>query len=121
VIYGIVPGREVELHRIVRSDLREDPVMLNSFKSNYELSDPPRRVERDAAVIHMGISTYLTSRAATETALRFPKLGDYIARLLLGAGQGVNLAQTGHPGHLTVWGDPVKLLESVVDTTSVRH
>jgi hypothetical protein len=52
-------------------------------------------------------------------ARRFDKLGRYVARLRLEAGRGYNFAQTGHPAHLTVWGHPNKLLQSVVDISPV--
>jgi hypothetical protein len=72
-------------------------------------------------VIHLGISTYLDEGAAHGTAQKFPKLGDFVAKLVLEAGQGFNFAHTGQPGHLTVWGDPVKLHDAVVDIVPVRE
>jgi hypothetical protein len=119
VVLGLEPNLEVDVYRIVRSDLLDDPVLENSLKSNYELSEPPRKVERLSTAVHMGISSYLSPRDAIDTARKFDKLGDYVAQVRLRPGRGFNYARTGHPGHLTVWGDPVKLLESVVDITPV--
>jgi hypothetical protein len=119
-VVDIRPGRPLEAFRIVRSDEVEDPVLLNSFRSHYELSETPRGRERKSAVIHMGISMYSDEHVARGTAERFDKLGGFVARLHMGVGKGFNFAHTGHPLHLTVWGDPVKLVESVVDIQPVE-
>jgi hypothetical protein len=121
VVLGLEPNLQVDVYRIVRSDVLDDPVLENSLKSNYELSEPPRKVERLSTAIHMGISTYLSPDDAVETARKFDKLGDHVAHLTLRPGRGFNYARTGHTGHLTVWGDPVKLLESVVDIRPVSR
>jgi hypothetical protein len=119
-VLEVGPGRAVTVFRIVRSDNRDDPVLLNSFRSNYELGDEPRKVERSSAVIHMGISSYVDEGVARGTAQRWPKLGDFVAEVRLRPDQGFNFAHTGHPLHLTVWGDPVKLKDAVVDIQSVE-
>jgi hypothetical protein len=113
------PGTWFEAYRIVRSDAREDPALLNCFRSNFDLCREPRRAERSSAVIHMGISMYMTPSAAIETAQAFPKLGSYVAFLRLEHGHGFNWARTGPDCHLTIWGDPVKLVEAVVDIRPV--
>jgi hypothetical protein len=119
VVYD-VPPTGYDVFRIVRADVIEDPAFLNSLRSHYELGEEPRRVERNSTAIHMGISVYMRAHMAHETAARFPKLGDYVARLELRAGLGVNLAQTGNPGHLTMWADPVKLTATVADIEPVQ-
>jgi hypothetical protein len=101
------PG--VEVFRIVRTGDIDHPGLLDSFRSHYELSEEPRKVERRWTIMHMGISVYKTSERATETALTWPQLGSYIARLELRPELGFNYAHTGHTGHLTLWADPVKL------------
>jgi hypothetical protein len=67
----------------------------------------------------MGISIYLNEGAAHGTAQRFPRLGDFVARLVLLSGNGFNYSQTGQPLHLTVWGDPIKLHTAVADIDPV--
>jgi hypothetical protein len=114
-------GRPVEVFRIVRSDDPEDPVFLNSLRSHYEMSEPPRRVERSSTAIHMGISVYLEAHMAHSTGRRFERLGGYVAQLSLAHGYGFNFAHTGHPLHLTVWADPVKLLAAVADIEPIEH
>jgi hypothetical protein len=67
----------------------------------------------------MGISVYGTQGQAIDTALAWPRLGDYIAELTLQPGKGINFARSGHSGHLTLWANPVKLLEVVADIEAV--
>lgn len=113
VVLEIDPGTVITIYRIVRSDHRDDPVFLNSLRSNYELDRPPRNVERSSTVTHMGISAYLDRGLARKTAQQWDKLGDYIAEIRLTPGHGFNYAYTGHSRHLTIWADPVKLREAV--------
>jgi hypothetical protein len=115
IVHEVDPDGEIRIFRIVRSDHLDDPVFLNSLRSHYELEERPRRSERSWTVIHMGISAYLRTEPARATAERFPNIGDFIAEIVLTAGHGFNFAQTGHPLHLTIWADPVKLQAAVVD------
>jgi hypothetical protein len=117
----VPPEQEFTVYRIVRTDIQDDPVFENSLRSNYEMGGHARGIERDWAVIHRGISVYLAPDTAEGTAQRCPKLGDYIARLRLRAGLGINFAHTGHPRHLTIWADPVKLAKTVVDIKPVER
>jgi hypothetical protein len=119
IVIEIEPGVPLPVWRIVRSDVPEDPVFVNSFRSNYELGSPPRRIENSATVIHMGVSMYLDREAAQGTAERFPKLGGFLAEVSLAGGRGFNYAFTGHRNHLTIWGDPVKLSEATIDVEPV--
>jgi hypothetical protein len=114
-VYELQPGEALICWRIVRSDNPGDPVFLNSLRSHHELSQEPRHVERSSRLIHLGISAYVERRVATDTAIRFPKIGAWVAQLRLGHGYGFNYAQTGHRHHLTIWGDPIKLADSLVD------
>jgi len=115
----VPPGPGLTVYRIVRTDAEEDPAFLNSFRSHYELAADPRGVEHAWPVIHRGISGYLGEGAAHATAKRFNKLGSYIAQLRLDSGEAFNIAHTGPPQHLTIWADPVKLQEAVVDINAV--
>ena len=119
-VLAVRPGSPVTIFRIVRSALVDDPAFVNSLRSNYELGEEPRKVERDATVIHMGISAYLEPGIAHGNAQRWPKLGDHVAEVRLQHGRGFNYAHTGHPLHLTIWADPIKLSEAVVDVEPVK-
>jgi hypothetical protein len=108
-VCGIDPGRPLTAYRVV------DPAdVLASLRSNYERGKAPRRHERTATVIHMGLSFYSTEFGAARTAGRFPQIGSAVAAVRLDAGHGFNYAATGPGGHLTVWGDPVKLRLAIV-------
>jgi len=106
-------------YRIVRAGVSGGSALIDSFRSHYELGEEPRKVERRSTVIHMGISIYLDEGVAHRTAQRFPRLGDFVAQLALTASNGFNYARTGHPLHLTLWGDPIKLSNAVVDINPV--
>jgi hypothetical protein len=119
-VVTLYPDQTLDVFRIVRSNSVEDPAFVNSLRSNYELTEPPRRVEREFTVIHMGISVYTDGDSAYGTARAWPKLGDFVARLRLVHGPGFNFAHTGHRQHLTLWADPVKLSQTVVDISPVE-
>lgn len=118
-VYELRPGEPITAWRIVRAQQKDDPVFLNSFRSNYELSHEPRNVERKSAVMHMGISMYLDEAIAHLTAQRWEKLGDWVARVEIRHGNGINYAHTGHRKHLTIWGDAIKLSQAAVDISTV--
>jgi hypothetical protein len=63
----------------------------------------------------MSVSMLATREAAASRARLFPKLGTHVAELRLSAGNGFVFAETMHPGHISVWGDPFKLDASVTD------
>jgi len=46
-------------YRIVKGIHRGHPDMLDSFRSNYELGAPPRGLEFESTLIHLGLSMYL--------------------------------------------------------------
>lgn len=106
--------REVTtVHRIVRG--RSGPATLSSLRSHYERDLPPRGYERRLAVIHMGLSVFSSQDAARAMALRWPKIGRFLAEMQLEPGSGFCLADTGRPGHSTLWGRPLQLRDSIVD------
>jgi hypothetical protein len=59
--------------------------------------------------------------AATQTAQRFPKLGDYVARVELVSGWDITFARWGARTHMTVWGEPKALAALVVEIQPVRQ
>jgi hypothetical protein len=120
VVLEVRAGISFSVFRIVRSDNPDDPVFLNSLRSRYELSEEPRKVERNSTVIHMRISVHMERGDSAATARKFPKLGDYTARLALRPGMGFNYAHTAMPGHLTLWAEPIKLRDVLVDIEPVE-
>jgi len=116
-----VIGEDHVVYRAVETDDREVPALVDSFKSSYELGIPPRRwsPEERFRVIYMGISCFSTARQAEKVAVRWGK-GDYIAQLHLPADEGFSFARWGSRGHMTVWGDPLKLSETAVDIVRIQ-
>jgi hypothetical protein len=109
----------IDLFRIVKGATRGAPGVLESLRSNYERDAPPRGVERGSALIHLGMSMFVTFEAAAERATRWPALGPYIARVRLEPGNGFHIAETGARVHRTVWGRPLQLLACVADILPV--
>lgn len=68
----------------------------------------------------MALSMYRSQDQARKTARQWPKIGQYVAELELVSGKGFNIADTGHPGHVSVWGDPLELRECIVDIVPVQ-
>lgn len=114
---GLGPGIELELFRIVKTDVAGD--LLDCFTSSFALDRPPRGWEQRSTVIHMGLSMFERPRQASATAHRYPQLGSYIARVHLAAQHGFGVARTGPPGHMTVWGRPLEFFHGVVEISSV--
>lgn len=115
----IAPLREITtVHRIVRG--RSGPATLDSLRSHYEQDLPPRGYERRLAVIHMGLSVFTSRDAARAMALRWPKIGRFLAEIQLEPESGFCLANTGSPGHSTLWGRPLQLRDAIVDIVHVE-
>jgi hypothetical protein len=68
----------------------------------------------------MGLSVFSTRVAAEAMALRWPKIGMFIAELNLEPGRGFCLSDTGQPGHWTLWGRSLQLLGSIADILHVE-
>lgn len=105
--------------RIVKGVNRGDPATLDSLRSNYELGARPRGLEIESALIHLGLSMYLSLEMVTASAQRWPQIGRRIAEVHLLPENGFCYADTAQPGHVTVWGRPLQLLACVVDILSV--
>jgi hypothetical protein len=113
------PYEPVTAYRIVRSTHRSDPLILDAFRSNYELDARPRGLEVESALIHFGLSMYLEAHLAKATSRRWPRIGRHLAVVRLEAGNGFCWAHTAQPGHITVWGRPLQLLACIADILPV--
>jgi hypothetical protein len=117
----VVPVHEATVvYRIVRGADRSAPAVLDSLRSHYERGAPPRGYEQRLAVIHMGLSVFSTRAAARAMALKWPMIGTFVAELDLEPENGFCLADTGQPGHWTLWGRPLQLLGSIADILHVE-
>lgn len=105
--------------RIVQGAAESDPGVRDSLCSNYERDARPRGLEQESTLIHMGLSMYMRRDLAEATARRWPRIGTHIAEVNLDPGYGFCLADTGQPGHMTVWGRPLQLLACVADIVPV--
>ncbi|HEY2536542.1 MAG TPA: hypothetical protein VGI24_06115 [Solirubrobacteraceae bacterium] len=94
----------VTAYRIVKDVDLGHPDLLDSFRSNYELGAPPRGLEYESTLIHLGLSMYREVEMAIATALRWPRIGQYVAEVQLKPNNGFCYAATAQRGHLTVWG-----------------
>src|ERR1700761_2047649 len=108
-------ARPLIAFRIVATSEVESPELLDSLRSHYELSQEPRKVERRSPVLHMGISVFTDPAIPARLAQKWPRLGRYLARLEAGDQTPLNYAETSQRGHLTLWADPVKLRDAIVD------
>ena len=109
----------VDLFRIVKGATRGAPGVLDSLRSNYERDAPPRGVERQSALIHFGLSMFVSFEAAADRARRWPVLGAHVAHIRLEPANGFHIAETGARVHRTVWGRPLQLLACIADILPV--
>lgn len=110
-------GHSLTVFRAVPTD---DPDMIvERFRSNYERGNRPRGIETKMRIMHLGLSVYRQFDAARDTAIAIPQIGSFVAELHLQPDFGFNYAETGQPSHLTLWGDPVKLSDAIVDVQPV--
>jgi hypothetical protein len=109
----------LDLFRIVRGAHVSAPGVLEAFRSNYERDAPPRGLEVESALMHLGLSMFVTFEAAAQRAIRWPALGTHIAHLTLEPDNGFHFAETGATVHRTVWGRPLQILACVADTLPV--
>lgn len=118
-----LPARHVaeplDLYRIVKAASVRAPGVLDSLRSNYERDASPRGLEAESALIHFGLSMFVTFQAAGERAVRWPALGTHIAHVVLEPDHGFHVAETGARVHRTVWAGPLQLLACVADILPV--
>lgn len=103
------------LYRIVRTD----PPTSADFLSNQARGLAPRRAELRDRALWSGLSVYDRQDAARAIALRFPKLGSYIATLQVSDDSTIRYRKTLGENHYTIWGEPAVLLASVVEVAPV--
>jgi hypothetical protein len=119
----VVPVDEPRtVYRVVTTDDRQHADYVDSFKSSEALGLPPRTgsPEERFGLIHTGISCFRTLRQAEKVAQKWGK-GGFVAEVSLQPRQGICLAEWGSRGHVTVWGDPVKLADMTVDIEAVQE
>jgi hypothetical protein len=122
----IAEGQELVVFRITRTDDHDSVDFADSFRSRAELGLPPRpgTPEQTHPQIHDGISVYDTREAATATARAVRRagrdIGGYVTQLRLDPTTGASYFRWGARGHLTLWADPLMLIETATDTISIE-
>jgi hypothetical protein len=121
-------AHEREVFRFVRVVAVDDEALAQDFLSDAARRKPARG--RSAAIPgHIdGMSAFRTLALARErwqdiaklARRRRPtepiKVGEHIARVALGTGEGFAYEDLGHPdGHITIWGRPADLADAVVE------
>jgi hypothetical protein len=109
----------IDAFRIVSTNDVESAEMAACFTSSFVRDRPPRGMERRSVVIQMGISLFESPEQAAGVARRFPVIGGLIALVRMESGHGFCWADTGPPGHMTVWGRPLQFVAGIVDIQDV--
>ncbi len=123
----LAEGETLEVFRLVHVSAPADTALIEDMKPNAEKGKPARGREARQPEVHRGVSFYKTHdqavarrrRIAARLAEKNPDepvvIGDYVARLAL-SGPGVGYEDRDEPdGHMTIWGDPLRLAEAVAD------
>lgn len=110
---------ELVVFRVVQEPDPASSAYVDSFRSHADLDLPPRGPELSHPLVYEGISVFDAVEAATETARKFPRLGGHVAKLRIDANTDVRYFRWGAHGHLSLWGDPLKLAGATVDTMPV--
>ena len=104
----------------MKGSTRGAPAVLDSLRSNYERDAPPRGVERESVLIHLGLSMFVTVDAAAERATTMAGAWQRTLRACASSqANGFHFAETGARVHRTVWGRPLQLLACVADILPV--
>ncbi len=119
----LMVGFESEFHVVVLQEPRRlyrgcfGPDRIEqALTSNYENGRNPHPADLRATVLHMAVSMFEDKDLVLHLAQRRPdRVGDHVATVELQPGFGVCIADTSGPGHWSVWGRPVQLLEFVAD------
>jgi hypothetical protein len=91
-----------------------------ALTSNYQAGRTPHPADLRATALHMSVSMFEDPEVIARLVERRPdRVGTHVARVDLQPGHGVCVADTGGPGHWSVWGIPARLAECVVDVTQV--
>ena len=98
-------GEGQRLLRLVHSRLTTE----DDWRSHYELGEKPRKSEVVSALDHMGLSLWESPEPLRALAGRYPQLGTFIVEVEVRGDLGIWLAETGPPGHFTLWGRPADL------------
>jgi len=107
----------VTLYRVVQTD----PPTVRDFLSQKVLGIPLKSETAKVLRLWDGLSVYRTAEQARARALQTPRLGRYIAELVVPLDDDRILVEldNGRHGHCTIWGSPWLLRSRVISITPV--
>jgi hypothetical protein len=90
------------------------------WRSNHELGKAPRGIELGSTLVHMALSMFESAERARSTAERFGgRLGAFVGQVELAGDAGIWFAETGPPGHYSVWARASELQRHLVAVEAV--
>lgn len=99
---------------------RDQATLIHALASNYEAGRSPHPADLRATVLHMAISGFEHPDVLLRLARKRPdRVGTHIVTLELQSDHGICVADTGSPGHWSIWGTPAQLLDLVADVHEV--
>jgi len=105
---------EIRLYRIVKMN----PPGMRDFLSERALGTPLKYETARALRLWDGLSVYRTREQAAARARMTPRLGRYIAELVVPLDGSIRLElNNGRNGHCTIWGDPWTVRRLVLSVT----
>jgi hypothetical protein len=124
---SLTEGEEMTVFRVTRSDDQSSEEFVDSFRSHAELGIPPVRGSPDEThpQIYDGISVFDTQARALATARSVRRagrdIGAFVTEVHLHHRLDVRFLYWGSKGHLTLWGDCLKLVQAAVDTIPIER
>jgi hypothetical protein len=115
----VVLDAPITLHRACHGAdrWRLELALTSNFQARRE---PPHPADLHATVLHMAVSMFAQRDGLEQMARRRPdRIGTHIATVRLAPGHGICIADTGSPGHRSVWGVPATLVAFVTDVQAV--
>lgn len=95
--------------------------IVDAMRSNYETGRPTHPVDLRTTVLHMAVSMFEDGHMLERLAVRRPdRIGTHLAQIELQPDHGICLADTGSPGHWSIWGVPEELADCVLEVVPVR-
>jgi hypothetical protein len=119
LVRSLDAGEALEAYRIVATEDAGSTEMADRFTSSFARERPPRGLERRSVVVQMGISLFERPEQAAAVAQQFPVIGGFIAVVRTESKYGFCWADTGPPGHMTVWGRRLQSVAGIVDISDV--
>lgn len=114
--------------RLVTTDDRPAPELLECFRSNEAKGKPPRGRERSLPSLRRGLSVYASQAQAIDRQRRIvaalrpgevPRIGSFVARVEL-RGPGIWHTAAAVDGHLTIWASPSTCIAAIADIEPIR-